>query len=227
MKRSAALLSLLLLAVAPLRAESTRFYDEASDYLQVLHQCLWASQVNVDGRRPLVPLVLALDEQSRNLNEARLLLLTHADEPIPEARRAVESLLSGIGLFSLCVTADLADINAMNDRWELSQKLEGRRADRKQAEEVMAGSVGFFKSSLYEKVVVQEGRRKKTVIRPRLTLEESASLWKQLNLFFGKELAGGGAATSPLLAAIDDLRKAIRGVALAPAEADAPAQNTP
>ena len=215
---------LFLLAVQPLRADSGRFYNVASDYLEVLHQCLWASQVNVDGRRPLVPLVLALDDQSRNLNEGRLLLLTHADEPVPEARQAIQGLLNGIGLLSICVTADLADINAMNDRWELSQKLEGRRSDRREALEVMAGSIGFFKGSLYEKVETQAGRGKKTFLRPRLTSEEAASLWKQVNLLFGKELAGGGAETSPLLAAVDDLRRALRSSAPA---ADSSLENTP
>ncbi len=196
---------LLLLLSLPLRADNERFFALSADYFQALQRCYWASQVNVSARRPLVALVLALDEQSRKLNEARLLLLKHQDEPVAPARKAVQGLLSGVELLSLACEADEGDINAMNDRWELSQRLESRREDRRQALEVMAASVALFKEALYE----ETGSRKKVDRRLRLSADEAASLWKQMNLLFGKDLAGAGDGESPLLTAVDDLRRSL------------------
>jgi hypothetical protein len=207
MRRLAALCSLLL--ALPLRAEDDRFYSLASDYLEALQSCYWASQVNVDGRRPLVPLVLALDEQSRKLSEARALLLKHQNEPRVPARTAIAGLLSGVELLSLACQADEADINGMNDRWELSQRLESRHDDRRQALEVMAASVILFQEALYK-----DGPAGRKGVRAlRLTPEEAGSLWKQVNFLFGRDIAGAGSGVTPLLTAVDGLRKMLHAAA--------------
>jgi hypothetical protein len=204
--RRPALALFLLSLVVPSRGESDRFYALASDYVEALHRAYWAGQVDVNGRRPLVSLVLAVDEQTRKLSEAQEMLLRHREEPVAPARRAVEGLLSGVELMSITCAADEADINAMNDRWELSQRLEGRREERQQALEVMAASVALFKEALVKVPAVRAGG---TPGRLRLSPEEAGSLWKQLNFLFGKDLAAGP-RTSPLLAAVDDLRRLLR-----------------
>ena len=63
--------SLLIAGLArPLRAESERFYAFWSEYIQAMHLGHWATVVDVNGRRPVVDLVLALDAQRQKLNDA-------------------------------------------------------------------------------------------------------------------------------------------------------------
>ena len=205
--------SFLIAGLAPpLRAESERFYAFWSEYFQAMHLGHWATVVDVNGRRPVVDLVLALDAQRQKLNDAREILLPHRTEPIPEARRAVEGLLNGLEMYSLCNAADLDAVNRMNDRWELAQRLDGRRDERREALEVMAASALLLRQSLYERPEAGTDRRRKSSLRPRFSPEEAASLWKQLTLLFGEDLAKGGAGASPLLASVEELRKSLRGI---------------
>jgi hypothetical protein len=204
--------SLLIAGFAPpLRAESERFYAFWSEYIQAMHLGHWATVMDVNGRRPVVDLVLALDAQRQKINDARKILLPHRTEPIPEARRAVQGLLNGLEMYSLCNASDLEAVNGMNDRWELAQRLDGNRDERREAVDVMAASALLLRQSLYERAVPTD-RRRKPFLRPRFSPEEAASLWKQLTLLFGEDLAKGGAATSPMLASVEELRKSLRDI---------------
>jgi hypothetical protein len=195
-----------LMVGASLHAGSAAYYDFMSDTFQALHLCHWAARVDVNGRRPLVDLVLSLDEQRQKLNQAREVLLPFESRTTGEARRAVEGLLNGIELYSLINADDFADINAMNNRWELAQRLDGRRDERAQAMEVMAASMEFLIRSMGER----DPHSKK--IRSLLSPEEADSLWRQVTLLFGEDLARSGTEGAPFLSAVDDLRKALKDV---------------
>jgi hypothetical protein len=175
-------------STVPARADTQRVYAMASDVLQALHSCHWALQVDVDARKPLVPLVLALNEQSQRLGQARSLLLKHQEEPLSEARQAVAGLLSGVELVSLAVAADLADINVMNDRWELAQKLAARTPDRRQAEDVLAAGASLLPLAFHEEIEETVKRRVRRFMRPRLSREDFISLLHQTDLLFGMDL---------------------------------------
>jgi hypothetical protein len=214
-KKTAVLALSAFLAVSPARGES-RYFDFASDFLQALHLCYWAADLQVDGRRPLVTLVLSLDEQRQKLNLAREILLTHEAQPSPDGRRAVEALLNGIELFSLIASDDMDDIDAMNYRSELAQRMDGRADARFQAVAVMAGSVRYLRDSVLERKGSAKGAKPMPF---HVTEEEAASLWKQATLFFGEDLAvGGGGRTSPILMEIEELRRALRRLSELPAE---------
>ena len=200
----------VLAAAAPLRSDTERFYVFSSDYLQALHLCYEAEQLDVNSRRPLVDLVFALDGQRQRLNEAREVLATHNEEPVPDARRAVEVLLRGVELSSLNAEDDLGDVNAMNTRAELAQRLDSRLGERRRALEVMAASAELFRQSLLEPGAPAAGRSKAASERSRLTPEAAASLWKQATLLFGEDLAREDFRFSPILAAVEDVRKALR-----------------
>lgn len=200
-RRSIGLLfSGLLLCAAPASAGARRFFEFSSDFLQALHLCYWAADLQVSGRRPLMALALSLDEQREKLNQAREILLRHEGQPAPDGRRAVGGLMNGIELFSLIATEDMSDFSDMNTRAELTQKLEDRQEQREQAVAVMAASVPYMTDALSG----QPGL---------LTVEEAASLWKQATLFFGEDLAVGGDRASPILGEVEKLRRALRHLA--------------
>lgn len=200
----------LALPASSLGAEGSRFYEFTSDYLQALHLGYWASGVDVNGRRPLVTLVLSLDEQRQRLNQAREILLHHEAQPAAEGRRAVEALLNGIELFSLIATDDMADIDAMNNRAELAQRLDDRTDQRQQAVFVMAGSVQYMREALMQRVAPSPDDKRHLPFR--VSADEAASLWKQATLFFGEDIAVGGGRTSPVLAEIEDLRRTLKRI---------------
>jgi hypothetical protein len=161
----------------------------------------------------LVDLVFALDGQRARLNEARKIMARHNEEPIPsEAHRAVEVLLRGVELSSLNVEDDLADVNAMNTRGELVQRLDSRLGERRRALEVMAASTELLRQSFFERGGPAAGHAATRRDRPRLTPEEAASLWKQATLLFGEDMARDDFRASPILAAVEDVRKTLRDV---------------
>jgi hypothetical protein len=174
--------------------------------------------VDVNGRRPIVALVLALDEQRQRLNQAREILIHHEAQPNADGRKAVDTLLKGVELFSLIAAEDMADIDAMNNRTELAQRLDDRVEQRQQAVAVMAASVRSLRDALF-----QRGASRGTDVLPfTVTPDEASSLWKQATLFFGEDLAVGGGRTSPILAEIEELRRALRRISDAPSRAKSP-----
>jgi hypothetical protein len=124
----------------------------------------------------------------------------------------VEVLLRGIELSSLNAEDDLGDVNAMNTRAELAQRLDSRLSERRRALEVMAASAELFRQSLVERGSAAAGRSKTASDRLRLTPEAAASLWKQATLLFGEDLAREDSRVSPILAAVEDVRKTLREV---------------
>jgi hypothetical protein len=210
---AASAIALAVAAAPPIRSETETFYVFSSDYLQALHLCYEAEQMDVNGRRPLVDLVFALDGQRQRLNEAHGILGRYSEDLVPNARRAVEVLLRGVELSSLNAEDDLGDINAMNTRGELVQRIDSRLGERRRALEVMAASAELFRQTLVDLgPVVAAGRPKASPAHPRLTREEAVSLWKQATLLFGEDMAREDFRASPILAAVEDVRKTLREV---------------
>lgn len=207
-----------LLVPSAVFAETEGLYALVSDYFQALHLSQWVSIADVKREQTLMDLILALDEQRQQLNRARGLLSPYAFFPEEEARRAAEGLMNGIELYSLIVDQDIRDVNLMNNRWELLQRIEGRREERDQAIEVMAASLDFLRDAMFYPPDQKAPGKPPPLRRSRLSKEEAGSLGRQLDSLFGEEMEISGTAPSLLLAAVDDARRALRLVAQNPVE---------
>lgn len=226
-----------LSSAASLCAGQDHIFAFVSDFVQALHSCHWAAQVEVDPRLPLVGLVNALNDQNRKLAEAEERIRPWERDPLPSVRSAAQSLLRGVDFIRLANNANLDEINRIADRYELGEKVRLRGADRRQGLEIAAASLSFLEPVLFEPAPSSGRRRGKKEPVLRLGEEDRISLLRQLDLYFGPDLAAyasrrqtasdAAGETEPLLTALERFRLRLDRPAAAPPPAASSGRKKP